>query len=151
MDDLAQEQEAAILGLIRRGQRMPGMARRVVIREGDLLVLESRPKGLDKLVGELGLEYVRPQKDQKVITGDDLDGGKHCSNRAGFFSRSGLGDSDRGCGDPGYSLGVAIAPVRMSEINRRNCSIAQELLICFIDRPLRVNADPRSRTSTDER
>ena len=51
---------------------MPGMARRVVICEGDILVLESKPEGIDKLVGSLGLEFVRPNKDKKAITGDDL-------------------------------------------------------------------------------
>ena len=72
LDEVAQEHESRILGLIRRGQRMPGMARRVVIREGDMLVLESKPEGIDKLVGSLGLEFVRSNKDKKAITGDDL-------------------------------------------------------------------------------
>ncbi len=72
LDDVVQEQEAAILGLVRRGQRMPGTARNVEVREGDLLVVESAPEGIDRMVGELKLEYVRPNKETTGLTGDGL-------------------------------------------------------------------------------
>jgi di/tricarboxylate transporter len=72
LDDAVQEHEAAILGLVRRGQRMPGTARNVEIREGDLLVVESAPEGIDRMVGELKLEYVRPNKETTGLTGDGL-------------------------------------------------------------------------------
>jgi di/tricarboxylate transporter len=59
LDDVAEEQGATIIGLVRRGKRMPGMARVQEIQKGDLLVLEANPDGIDGLVGALKLEYVR--------------------------------------------------------------------------------------------
>lgn len=58
LDDLAKETGAEVLGLIRRGRRMPGLARRVEIRAGDKLVVEATPEMIDELLGTLGLEYV---------------------------------------------------------------------------------------------
>ena len=51
---------------------MPGTARNVEVREGDLLVVESAPEGIDRMVGELKLEYVRPNKETTGLTGDGL-------------------------------------------------------------------------------
>jgi di/tricarboxylate transporter len=73
LDDAAEEHEAAIVGLIRRGRQMPGMARRVEIRKGDTLVVQASPDGIDKLVGALGLEYVRRSSDsEKLLAAEDL-------------------------------------------------------------------------------
>ncbi len=54
----ADEQEVAILGLVRAGQRMPGFARREVIREGDVLVFEARPDAIDSFIASTGLEHI---------------------------------------------------------------------------------------------
>ncbi len=54
----ADEKEVAILGLIRAGRRLPGFARREVLREGDILVFEARPDAIDKFIASTGLEYV---------------------------------------------------------------------------------------------
>lgn len=59
LDDVAEENGTTIIGLIRHGTRMPGMARRVEIRTGDVLVLEATPETIDKTVGALKLEYIR--------------------------------------------------------------------------------------------
>jgi len=73
LDEVAEEHETAIVGLVRRGQRLPGLARYETIAAGDTLVVEASPDGLDKLVGALGLEYVRSGKDKKpVVLGEDL-------------------------------------------------------------------------------
>ena len=58
LDDIATDNDTAVIGLVRRGQRMPGQARLVEIAKGDILVLEANPSGIDKLVGALGLTYV---------------------------------------------------------------------------------------------
>jgi len=47
-----------VIGLIRRGKRMPGLARRIEIRAGDLLVVEGDPESIEDAVGGLGLKYV---------------------------------------------------------------------------------------------
>jgi len=75
LDGTAEEHEVSIIGLIRNGQRSPGMARTVEIAAGDLLVIETGPDAIDKFVGALKLKYVRhPGKDESIVKGeDDLD------------------------------------------------------------------------------
>ena len=72
LDDVAEDNESEIVGLIHRGQRMPGLARRVVISKGDILVLNANPNGIENLVGALGLEYSRANQDKGTLTGEDL-------------------------------------------------------------------------------
>jgi len=58
LDAAADDSDVEILGLIRKGTRMPGLARRVEIRAGDILVVEADPEGIDELLGTMSLEYV---------------------------------------------------------------------------------------------
>ncbi len=58
LDDAAAASDAEILGLVRRGKRMPGLARNVEIRAGDLLVVEASPASIEDLLGVMQLEYV---------------------------------------------------------------------------------------------
>ena len=58
LDDLAESSDVEIVGLIRRGQRLPGLARIAVIESGDILVLEADPESLDEALGTMGLEYM---------------------------------------------------------------------------------------------
>ena len=71
LDEQAEAADVAIIGLVRRGKRFPGHARREVIRKGDLLVIEANAAGIDGFVGEFGLEYVVSQKHDRLI-GEDL-------------------------------------------------------------------------------
>ncbi len=75
LDDIAEEHEVSIIGLIRHGRRSPGMARTIEIAIGDLLVIETGPDALDKFVGALKLKYVRhPGKDESIVKDEhDLD------------------------------------------------------------------------------
>ncbi len=59
LDEIAGEHETEVVGLIRRGERQPGRARRVEIRKNDVLVLKSAPSGIEAIVGALKLEYAR--------------------------------------------------------------------------------------------
>ena len=72
LDEVADETEVAVLGLVRGGQRLPGLARRTEIRKGDVLVLEASPAGIDKMVGALGLEYAGQKRERSVLEGEDL-------------------------------------------------------------------------------
>lgn len=77
LDDVAEDNEVAIVGLVRRGRRLPGMARLVEIQKDDTLVLEANPESIDKLVGALGLEYRRTDRkkedpEKRSLTGEDL-------------------------------------------------------------------------------
>jgi di/tricarboxylate transporter len=73
LDDAAEENEVTIVGLVRRGQRMPGGARAVEIRAGDVLVLETAPEGIDAIVGALKLEYVRQRVSSEAQAGVEAD------------------------------------------------------------------------------
>ena len=57
LDDDAEGIGVDLLGLIRRGRRMPGLARRIEIRAGDKLVAEAASTAIDELMSRFGLDY----------------------------------------------------------------------------------------------
>ena len=67
LDAVVDEAGAAVLGLIRRGKRLPGQARRETVRQGDIFVVEADPGALEELVGALGLEYVGQEKHDGLV------------------------------------------------------------------------------------
>jgi di/tricarboxylate transporter len=72
LDEITAEHEAEIVGLIRRGERQPGMARRVEIRKNDILILKAAPDGIEAIVGVLGLQYARKNNTEGgVFSSDD--------------------------------------------------------------------------------
>ena len=72
LDEDAEEADGAIVGLIRRGTRLPGLARRTIIESGDILVVEAGPEAIEKLVGKLDLEYHRPSAEKRTFENTDL-------------------------------------------------------------------------------
>lgn len=56
LDVAADENGCTVLGLIRKGQRLPGRARREEISEGDLLIVQGGAESLDTLMGNLELK-----------------------------------------------------------------------------------------------
>lgn len=70
LDEQATKGDIDIIGLSRRGKRMPGLARRTEIRAGDILVIEASPDSLDEALGLFNLEYVG--KGEGVLIEDDL-------------------------------------------------------------------------------
>jgi di/tricarboxylate transporter len=58
LDAQTDKLDAEIIGLIRRGRRLPGLARIAEIRAGDILMLEASPDSLEEALGALQLEYV---------------------------------------------------------------------------------------------
>ena len=70
LDEIAEEHELSILGLVRQGRRMPGMARTVEIRAGDVLVLEAAPEALEAFAGAKKLAFKR-RADAKVTSEDE--------------------------------------------------------------------------------
>ncbi len=71
LDELAEKSDVEIIGLTRRGKRLPGLARIAEIRAGDILVLEASPGSLDEALGALQLEYVG--KAEGMIEDEDLE------------------------------------------------------------------------------
>ena len=70
LDELADKSDVEIVGLIRRGQRLPGLARVAEIKGGDVLVVEASPDSLEEAIGSLGLEYVG--RGEGSLESDDL-------------------------------------------------------------------------------
>ena len=71
LDEVAAENDVDIVGLVRRGQRLPGLARATEIKSGDLLVIEASPDSLEEAIGTWGLEYVGKGLGQ--LRSDDLE------------------------------------------------------------------------------
>jgi len=72
LDEITSEHDVEIIGLVRRGEHQPGMARRVEIRKNDVLVLKADPEGIEGLVGALGLKYARKNNSEGgVFKSDD--------------------------------------------------------------------------------
>jgi di/tricarboxylate transporter len=58
LDQIAEKSDVEILGLIRAGRRLPGLARVVEIKAGDILVVEAHPESINEALGVMGLEYI---------------------------------------------------------------------------------------------
>ena len=70
LDDIAAKSDIDVLGLTRRGRRLPGLARSETIRSGDILILEASPESLEEALGMLKLEYVG--QGEGIVDGRDL-------------------------------------------------------------------------------
>ncbi len=71
LDAAADEEDIAIIGLVRSGKRLPGGARRELVRAGDLLVIEADAEHIDAFVGAHQLEYDGAEKRERQNM-DDL-------------------------------------------------------------------------------
>jgi di/tricarboxylate transporter len=60
--ELADENDIAIVGVVRRGKRLPGFARREELRKGDFLVLEGDPKSIEAFIGGADLDFSGAEK-----------------------------------------------------------------------------------------
>ncbi len=58
LDEEAEKADVEILGLIRNGDRAPGLARRLEIKAGDILVVEANPENIESVLGSMQLEFV---------------------------------------------------------------------------------------------
>jgi di/tricarboxylate transporter len=62
LEPVALENDVALLGLVRRGKRLPGRSRTEVVKKSDLIVIEGSPDGIDQFIGAADLEYVGSKK-----------------------------------------------------------------------------------------
>ncbi|UCC55641.1 MAG: SLC13 family permease [Gammaproteobacteria bacterium] len=72
LDTEAEENDVVIVGLIRRGKRLPGQARLVEISKGDILVVEAVPEAMDRIVGALKLDYQNKEHDTGPLSSEDM-------------------------------------------------------------------------------
>ena len=70
LDDIAEKSDVDIVGLIRRGRRLPGLARIAKIKVDDILIIKASPDNLEEALGNLNLEYVG--KGEGRLGTDDL-------------------------------------------------------------------------------
>ncbi|MEO1200962.1 MAG: SLC13 family permease [Pseudomonadota bacterium] len=71
LDDEADDIGVRVLGLVRRGERLPGAARRAEIKAGDHLVVEAAPDAIDTLVGQMKLSFSHEER-HRTEAGSDL-------------------------------------------------------------------------------
>ena len=70
LDEKAEKSNVEIVGLVRGGKRMPGLARIIEIRAGDVLVVEGDPESIEDAIGGMGLEYIGAGK--KTLKDENL-------------------------------------------------------------------------------
>ena len=73
LDALAEENDLKILGLVRHGQRLPGIGLRAVLADRDVLVVQAGPESIEKFAGALGLEYRGDGDGPSVLKAGDLE------------------------------------------------------------------------------
>ena len=66
---IGDENDVQILGLIRRGKRLPGFAVGEEIRKDDILVVEAGPEAVEQFAGALKLSYSRSSKHTGPLAG----------------------------------------------------------------------------------
>ncbi len=72
LDEVADANDVAVIGLVRRGKRLPGQARLSEIRNNDILVVDAAPESMDKFVGELNLDFSSKGKDTSPLSSEDM-------------------------------------------------------------------------------
>ena len=59
-----------ILGLVRDGERLPGMSAHAVLQSDDRIVVEGGPDGIDAFAGALALGYTDSDRPSKAMSGN---------------------------------------------------------------------------------
>ena len=72
LQNAADQDDVNLLGLVRRGKRVPGAARDEQIRKGDAIVLEGGAQDIERFLGAAGLEYAGSEK-HGGVAGDTLE------------------------------------------------------------------------------
>ncbi|MEZ5556951.1 MAG: SLC13 family permease [Pseudomonadales bacterium] len=69
LDGLADEYGVNVVGLVRRGRRLPGLARDEIVHKSDLVIVEGGPEDIDQFVGAAGLSLTDASKDGGLAGG----------------------------------------------------------------------------------
>ncbi|WP_333714666.1 SLC13 family permease [Yoonia sp.] len=68
----ADEADVHLLGLVRGGKRLAGMARSRQLRAGDFLVVEGNPKAIEAFMGQADLEFAGSEKHEGSVVAQGL-------------------------------------------------------------------------------
>ena len=60
-----------IIGVVRRGNKLPGIVAWQVIEAGDILVVEASPQVIEELSGSIGVEFVGSEKHEGALVSAD--------------------------------------------------------------------------------
>lgn len=63
--------DVQIVGVVRRGNKLPGVVAWQVIEKGDILVVEANPQALEELSGSIGVEFVGSEKHEGLLVSAD--------------------------------------------------------------------------------
>ena len=69
LDDQADEAGVQILGLVRDGERLPGMAARATLEADDRIVVEGGPDGIEAFAGAMAFSYADSDRPSKALSG----------------------------------------------------------------------------------
>ena len=72
LNTAADEAGVQILGLIRDGERLPGMSAKIALQGDDRIVVEGGPDGIDAFVGALALSYTDSDRPSKAVSGNTV-------------------------------------------------------------------------------
>jgi len=72
LDGAADDAGVQILGLVRDGERLPGMAASSVLLADDRIVVEGGPEGIDGFAGALALSYADSDRPSKAMSGTTI-------------------------------------------------------------------------------
>ncbi len=67
--EAADEHDAAILGVVRNGQRLGGFGAELELRAKDILIVEATAEDIDSFRGTVGMEYFGEKSNKDVVTG----------------------------------------------------------------------------------
>jgi di/tricarboxylate transporter len=72
LDSAADESGVQILGLIRDGERLPGISAHVILQSDDRIVVEGGPDSIDAFVGSVALSYTDSDRPSKAMSGNTV-------------------------------------------------------------------------------
>lgn len=72
LDEICEENDVVIVGLVRNGRRKAGGARREIVQAGDILIIQASAEAIDKFLGFLDLEYVGSEQHGTGLSGVGL-------------------------------------------------------------------------------
>ena len=81
LDGQADEAGVQILGLVRDGERLPGMAARATLEADDRIVVEGGPDGIEAFAGSVALSYADSDRPSKALSGTTVMRAVGCRKR----------------------------------------------------------------------
>ena len=69
LNDLEEEHGVNVVGLVRRGKRLAGLARAEIVHKSDLIIIEGGPESIDQFIGAAGFSFTQSKKEQGIAAG----------------------------------------------------------------------------------